>query len=181
MPTPTLLNRIVRKMAPHVRSEAEQRALLDSALYGFTSVRSKIAIGQSADLFATACATKLLEHGRLGDGTHPLSRVLTTLRDSLGFDPEWDVLIAEIEAPIVATSPSPTGELPSQTVIRDVLIGRFSQDELHTMTFDLGIDHEAIPGRSKPEFARELVAYCARRGWLTKLVSAIRNARSGAL
>jgi hypothetical protein len=180
MTTSTLAARVANKMAPHVRSEDEQRALLDSALYGFDSVRSKIPIGQSADLFSVTCATKLLEHGRLRDGTHPLSRVLAALRDSLGIDPEWDQLIAEVKAGGAATPPDPAA-LPSEQAIRDALVGRFSLVELHTLAFDLGIDRDEIAGGTKSEYARELVTYCTNRERRQALVAAVRKARPGAV
>jgi hypothetical protein len=168
-------------MAPHVRSEAEQRALLDSALYGFDSVRSKIPVGQAANIFSINCVTTLLEYGRLPDGTHPLSRVLATLRDGLGVDPEWDQLIAEVEANSKTSVIATGNALPSEQAIRDVLVSRFSLTELHTLAFDLGIDREDIPGSTKGEFAREFVTYCARRGRLNALVEAVRRERPGSL
>jgi hypothetical protein len=175
----TLVARIAAKMSPHVRAEPEQRALLDAALYGFDSVRGKIPLGLPADQFATQCASRLLDHGKLADGTHPLVRVLATLRDGLGHDPDWDALIAEIEtgpkAKPVSAAP------PSEQTIRDVLLAKFSLDELRTLAFDLKIDADEIPGVTKSEFARELVNYCARRDLLAALVSAIRKQRPGAL
>jgi hypothetical protein len=176
---PTLVARIADKMTPHVRAESEQRALLDAALYGFNSVRGKIPLGLPADQFATQCASKLLDHGKLADGSHPLARVLATLRDGLGHDPEWDVLIAEIEAGLATPPAGPA--LPDKQRIRDVLVGHFSHDELRTLAFDLSIDDEDIPGATKGEFARELVQYCAHRDRLAALVSAIRKQRPGAL
>jgi hypothetical protein len=179
--TPTLAARIASRMAPHVRSEAEQRALLDSALYGFDSVRSTIPVGQSADVFSVTCATKLLEHGRLRDGTHPLSRVLAALRDSLGVDPEWDRLIVEVEAGGATPPPPDPAALPSDQDLRDALVARFSLGELHTLAFDLGIDRDEIAGGTKSEYARELVTYCRNHQQLPALVAAVRKARPGAV
>lgn len=176
-----LATRIANKMAPHVRSEAEQRALLDRALYGFDSVRSRISVGQAGNIFSITCVTKLLEYGRLPDGTHPLSRVLATLRDGLGVDPEWDQLIAEIEASGKTQAVTTDASMPSEQTIRDVLVARFSLSDLHTLAFDLGIDREEIAGATKSDYARELVTYCSRRGLLPALVAVIRKARPEAL
>lgn len=94
----TLISRIGRQLAPHVRDKDEQRALIDSALYG-TKVKDKVTLGLDGERFATLCASTLLAYGRLDDGTHPLSRVLQHQRDQLGVDqqPAWNALIAEVE------------------------------------------------------------------------------------
>jgi formylglycine-generating enzyme required for sulfatase activity/energy-coupling factor transporter ATP-binding protein EcfA2 len=97
MTKPTLANRIANKLAPHVRLSQRQEAYLDSAFSGFDEIRNKIQTGESADIFSITCVTRLLAHGRLADGTHPLSRLLIAVRDSLGPDSEWDELIAEVE------------------------------------------------------------------------------------
>jgi Effector-associated domain 7/Sortilin, neurotensin receptor 3, len=43
------------------------------------------------------------------------------------------------------------------------LADAFSESELHTLCFYVGIDHENIPGDSKAERLRELIAYLERR------------------
>jgi formylglycine-generating enzyme required for sulfatase activity len=97
----TLVARVGAQLAPYVRSETEQRILLDAALYGFDSARNKVLLSQSGIGFGVACASVLLGHGTLHDGTHPLVRVLETQRDWLGEGLEtrapWDALIAEVQ------------------------------------------------------------------------------------
>ena len=62
--------------------------------------------------------------------------------------------------------------------LRQVLATRFSETELRDLCFDLGVDYESLPGESKADRARELVAYFARRHRLTRLIRAIHEARS---
>ena len=57
------------------------------------------------------------------------------------------------------------------TRIRILLSTRFSEEELRTLTFDLGIDYDDLPGKGKADKARELVAYLQRRNRIGKLVS----------
>jgi hypothetical protein len=61
--------------------------------------------------------------------------------------------------------------------IRQVLVERFSESELHTLTSDLGIEYEELPGIGKADKARELVDFLERRRQLGRLVSAIEGAR----
>lgn len=65
-----------------------------------------------------------------------------------------------------------------RAILRRVLATRFSESELRDLCFDLGIDYEALPGPSKADRSRELVAHFARRHRLPLLVRAIQEARS---
>ena len=60
------------------------------------------------------------------------------------------------------------------------LADRFSLGELKTLVFGLGYDHESLPSSSKPEFVRELLAYCEREGALAGLLSAAHRRRPDA-
>jgi len=64
-----------------------------------------------------------------------------------------------------------------RVALRQILSDYFSQDELHTLCFDLGIDFESLGGESKQAKAREIVAYCERTTQTTELVTAIRRLR----
>jgi tetratricopeptide (TPR) repeat protein len=55
------------------------------------------------------------------------------------------------------------------THLRQVLTDRFSDDELRTLCFDLGLDYDLLPGEGKGGKARELVRYLERRERLTEL------------
>lgn len=48
--------------------------------------------------------------------------------------------------------------------LREILVERFSDGELRTLCFDLGVDYDVLPGEGKADKARELVAYLDRRG-----------------
>jgi hypothetical protein len=54
--------------------------------------------------------------------------------------------------------------------LRRILTARFSDGELRTLCFDLGIDYDALPGEGKADKARELVAYFKRRGRIPELI-----------
>jgi hypothetical protein len=47
--------------------------------------------------------------------------------------------------------------------LRQILATRFSESELRTLCFDLGIDYDDLPGQEKASKARELIAYLERR------------------
>ncbi len=56
-----------------------------------------------------------------------------------------------------------------RTVLRERLVALFSLEELRTLAFDLGIDHEEVGGEGKGSMARELIGYAQRRGRLDEL------------
>jgi hypothetical protein len=71
------------------------------------------------------------------------------------------------------------GPLPTaaRARLRQVLTTRFSDEELRTLCFDLGIDHETLPAFGKEPRARELIAYLERRGRISDLITAVSYAR----
>lgn len=83
-----------------------------------------------------------------------------------------------IPSPVV--QPASSGgaiAMPDRVAIRNALRDRFSAEELRTLCFDLGINHEDLPGDTKPAKAQQLVEYVERRGQTDRLVAAIRSAR----
>jgi hypothetical protein len=52
-----------------------------------------------------------------------------------------------------------------------VLARHFNEGELRTLTFDLGLDYEDLPGVSRAAKARELVLFAERRGRLSDLAA----------
>jgi hypothetical protein len=54
--------------------------------------------------------------------------------------------------------------------LRQNLVDSFSDTELHDLCFDMGMDYEDLPGEGRAAKARELVAYCERRGLTTELI-----------
>jgi NACHT domain/Effector-associated domain 8 len=147
----TLITRISRMLAPHTRSENEQRNLVDAALYGFDALRTQIIIGQAGDAFAIACASQLLTHGSLPDGTHPLVRLLETQRDKLGEGAwaEWNLLIADVQqylhlAPLSTAQRS--AELAYLRYLRARADWRYDLTENDATYVDLaGISEEHVP------------------------------------
>ncbi len=67
---------------------------------------------------------------------------------------------------LVTSSPD-TGELDRSAFYLDILANLFSEEELRTICFDMGIDYESLPASSKPGKARELMEYCRRHNRLT--------------
>jgi hypothetical protein len=66
----------------------------------------------------------------------------------------------------LVTSTPDTGELDRSAFYLDILANLFSEEELRTLCFDMGIDYEALPASSKPGKARELMEYCRRHNRL---------------
>lgn len=56
------------------------------------------------------------------------------------------------------------------THLRQVLTDRFSDDELRTLCFDLGLDYDLLPGEGKGGKARELLRYLDRRDRIDELI-----------
>ncbi|MBP6786316.1 MAG: AAA-like domain-containing protein [Candidatus Promineofilum sp.] len=55
--------------------------------------------------------------------------------------------------------------------LRQLLSAYFNESELKTLTFDLGLDYEMLPGPAKGDKARELVMLLWRSGRLAELVA----------
>jgi hypothetical protein len=58
----------------------------------------------------------------------------------------------------------------SLTTLRQLLAVRFSEGELRTLCFDLGVGYEDLVGEGKADKARELVAYLERRKRIPDLI-----------
>jgi hypothetical protein len=56
------------------------------------------------------------------------------------------------------------------TKLRQNLVVYFSESELRTLCFDIGVDYDDLIGRGKSDAAREIIAYLERRGCLAELV-----------
>jgi hypothetical protein len=89
---------------------------------------------------------------------------------------EVDELKARLGA-LGAGGPGAGGEQPLDRVrLRQNLVTYFDLDELRTLCFDLGIEHENLPG-TKEGMARELVRHCERHGRTAELVATCRRLR----
>lgn len=64
--------------------------------------------------------------------------------------------------------------------LRQVLTEYFSEEELKTLCFDLGIDYDDLSGEGKTAKARELVSRLERRGEVGNLVAACYHRRPNA-
>jgi hypothetical protein len=62
-------------------------------------------------------------------------------------------------------------------VLREIFTTSFSDGELRTLCFDLGIGYEDLPGEAKADKARELVIYCEQRNCIADLVYTGRRLR----
>lgn len=62
--------------------------------------------------------------------------------------------------------------------LRDLILEHFSDDDLRSLCFDLGIPYEDLPGESRPAKARELIIYMKNRGRLPELIDRGRVLRS---
>lgn len=63
------------------------------------------------------------------------------------------------------------------TQLHKLIVTYFDLKEIHTLTFELGIDYETIEGAEKSSKARELIEVCARQSRLQDLVSLCRSER----
>jgi formylglycine-generating enzyme required for sulfatase activity len=72
--------------------------------------------------------------------------------------------------------PAPMGPSSDRAELRRKLAEHFNREELHTLCFDLGIEHENLPD-TKDGMARELVAHCERHGRISDLVAACKRLR----
>ena len=61
--------------------------------------------------------------------------------------------------------------------LREVLTGRFDDEELRSLSFDLGVDYDLLEGESKAGKARELVAYFERRRRVPELLKVAKRQR----
>lgn len=78
-----------------------------------------------------------------------------------------------------ATISIPTDIPRSQLLsgLRATINNLFNEEELRTLTFDMGIDYDSLPARGKAGRARELIAYMERRDRLSELVEYIERER----
>lgn len=61
--------------------------------------------------------------------------------------------------------------------LRQILATRFDDEELRTLSFDLGLDYDSLRGEGKANKAREVVDYFNRRNRIPDLVKAIEEQR----
>lgn len=64
--------------------------------------------------------------------------------------------------------------------LRRILLSSFNESELRDLCFDLRVDYDNLPGQSKADKARELVAYFDRRGRLAELIKVCYQLRPNA-
>jgi ActR/RegA family two-component response regulator len=77
------------------------------------------------------------------------------------------------------------GEVPPRTALqrrylarlRQILTDRFSEEDLQTLCFDLGVDYSDLPARGRAGKARELVAYLECRNRVSELVETGKRTR----
>src|SRR5215212_7962520 len=64
-----------------------------------------------------------------------------------------------------------------RTQLLKLISQRFSAEELHTLSFNLGIDYDNLAGSSKEAKARSLIEYCERTNQLERLSQAVQEER----
>lgn len=101
-----------------------------------------------------------------------LTRIISDLHDKL-IDVEFR--LARLEA-ICSDDAERTG----RGAMAEMLTRHFSLGELNQMAFDLAVNGDEIPGTTRGEKARELIAYCERRGLLGEMISLCRERRPNA-
>lgn len=82
--------------------------------------------------------------------------------------------IAPAALPVaLASSPAPV----DKRQLAQRIAALFDMDEMATLMFDIGIDDEALAGRTRAARARELVDYAERHGQLDVLAAAVNASR----
>ena len=69
------------------------------------------------------------------------------------------------------------GEADFRAELRQRLTDHFSEDELRTLCFDMGLDYEDLTGEGKTGKARELVALVERQNNMARLIAQCRLLR----
>ena len=68
--------------------------------------------------------------------------------------------------------------LQDRVRLRNGITRHFSDNELQSLCFDLGIEYDNLPGDDRESKVRELIGYCERRGMLSKLIETCYQLRS---
>jgi len=128
--------------------------------------------------------SKLLVIGRKGSGK---SAIYVAVRDfgrpTMASAPRrwWRHRRRWIEADEIVTMGGPIRIVPVEqdrlATLRQVLIERFSNDELRILSFDLGIDYDGLLVEGKANKALELIRYLERRNRIPDLVAVISKQR----
>ncbi len=93
---------------------------------------------------------------------------------------EWwhvDDFPAALASVIQAQPAAPPPDRATLIRLRRVLNTRFTDGELRTLCFDLGIDYESLPGETKGDKARELLVFLQHRHRIAELVQVGRELR----
>lgn len=81
-----------------------------------------------------------------------------------------------LRAMVRSLSPFASLSDAEMAALRRKIATLFSVEELRTLCFDIGVNHEGFPDQPDP-FSRELVSYCSRRHLIPKLVGACKRER----
>lgn len=64
-------------------------------------------------------------------------------------------------------------------VLRQLIVKHFDLEELHTITFDLEVDFDNLPGQGREAKARDLISYLKRTDQLNSLLQILKERRPG--
>ncbi len=90
---------------------------------------------------------------------------------------DYNALQMKAELEKIGIASEKTAERKLLTQLRQILATRFDDGELHTLSFDLGVDYDSLPGAGKADKAREIVDYFNRRNRIPDLVEAVKKQR----
>ena len=68
-------------------------------------------------------------------------------------------------------------DIVERNQLHEILVDRFSIDEIRTLCFELGIEYEELDGDGRTGKARELITYVERRGRTQDLINCAKIAR----
>ena len=61
--------------------------------------------------------------------------------------------------------------------MRELIDQHFNDSELRSLCFDLDVDYDGLPGETKSDKSRELIAYCKRHGRIRDLMTELKQQR----
>ena len=134
-----------------------------------------VAVYAAAVLLLLAVAFTLTQWFLTGD-FQAQNALLVTVLSALTLVFYWLKKQSEVEQPVPAES-APVSERLNLTPLRQQINHAFNLEELHTLSFDLGIDFDDLAGQTKSAKVVSLLEYAQRHQLLPALLQALTDAR----
>lgn len=161
-----------RKHNAAIAIEAQRLVATSAARSASTYVQMEEAVRSMSDQLAQLEAARRSDHLQIME----LQRVTTKLEQGIA------ALIAQLEAermePVWRPDPAMIVYATIDTArLKDLMVERFSNEELNDLLLRMGWDHEEIGGRSKSARVQEILERAASRHETPKLVTLLHQLR----